>query len=643
MSELIPFDPERVTDVITMGRAGVNLYAEQIGSSLEDVQSFRKYIGGVASNVAIGSSRLGLKSAIFSSVGTDAMGNFAKKTLVDEGVDTTFLQSTDQHLTAVMLLSITQKKASPLIFYRENCADMQLRPEHIDEKFLKQSKCFLLSGNSLSTPSQRLTAFHAVKLAKKSKTAVVFDLDFRPVLWGLAKQNEGSSRYALSQEATQYYQQMLPKCDLIVGTEDEMCVAGGHDNLEQSLENIRKITDAVIVLKMGERGCQIIPDEICHPLSFVGYPVKVLNDFGAGDSFLSGFLCAWLRQESWQRCAELANACGAIVVTRHGCAQAMPSLAEVEYFINHYATIQQLAYQDKLTQLHRQRFTRHCGKTIYLAFDHRWQFEQSCDEVGRERSIISVFKQQVFSGFMQVAAKYPELNLAIHVDPIYGQDVLQEATLSNVNVSVPVEAAESFPVQWMEQKPIYEQILSRPSSWAIKLLWPYHPDLDSAVKLRQISQLNLLYSVCKSLDRNLMLELIIPNEFKNEGKYVAKAMEQVYEHGIFPSCWNLTPLSSYSEWKLIGKVLEKNDPTAQLVLVGGYNRLYQDWTEPFYFFKQSPYASGFAIGRSVFWESWQLMLSGEISLNDVPDRVEANFREFITKWQQTRVIDTAKA
>lgn len=640
MSELIPFDPERVTDVITMGRAGVNLYAEQLGSSLEDVQSFKKYIGGVASNVAIGCARLGMKSAIYSCVGTDAMGRFAKKSLVAEGVNTAFLQSTDQHLTAVMLLSITHKKASPLIFYRENCADMQLQPEHIDETFLKDSKSLLLSGNSLSTASQRLTAFHAVKLAKKTKTAVVFDLDFRPVLWGLAKQYEGSSRYAVSDEVTQHYQKMLPKCDLIVGTEDEMCVAGGNENLEQALAQIRNISKAVIVLKMGERGCQVFPDEISLPLTFVGYPVKVLNDFGAGDSFLSGFLCAWLHQESWQRCAELANACGAMVVSRHGCSQAMPSLSEVEYFISHYATNDQVAYQEKLIQLHRQSFNHTSDKTIYLAFDHRWQFEQSCDDVGRERSIIGVFKQQVFSGFMQVAAKFPELNLAIHVDPIYGQDVLQEATLSNVNVSVPVEAAESFPVQWMEQKPIYEQILSRPSSWAVKLLWLYHPDLDPAVKLRQMSQLNLLYSVCKSLDRNLMLELIIPNEFKNEGKYVAKAMEQVYEHGIFPSVWNLTPLTSYSEWKLVGKVLEKNDPTAQLVLVGGYNRLYQDWTEPFYFFKQSSFASGFAIGRSVFWESWQAVLSGEISLNDVPAKVEANFCEFITKWQQTKVVDT---
>src|SRR5258708_2507961 len=120
------FDFDRHIDVICMGRVAVDLYSEQIGSSLEDTQSFRKYLGGCAGNIAVGCARAGLHSAMFSCVGKDAMGQFIKQELQREPVDITLVKETEKHLTGLVLLGINPPHRFPLIFYRENCADMQL-------------------------------------------------------------------------------------------------------------------------------------------------------------------------------------------------------------------------------------------------------------------------------------------------------------------------------------------------------------------------------------------------------------------------------------------------------------------------------------------------------------------------------------
>ena len=157
----------RPLDVICMGRVAVDLYAEQVYSHLKDAQSFRKYLGGCAGNTAVGTARLGLKSAMFSCVGTDEMGLFLRDTLENEGVDTTLLRSTPEHLTALVVLGVNPPDQFPLIFYRENCADMQIQPEDANPEMFRKAKALLITGTGLSTSSMREATLHAVKTAKE--------------------------------------------------------------------------------------------------------------------------------------------------------------------------------------------------------------------------------------------------------------------------------------------------------------------------------------------------------------------------------------------------------------------------------------------------------------------------------------------
>lgn len=334
----ICYDPARPIDLICMGRVAVDLYAEQIGESLADADSFRKYLGGCAGNIAVGSARLGLNSMMFSCVGADEMGRFLKKTLADEGVATDLLFDSAEHLTGLVLLGVKPPHEFPLMFYRTDCADMQLTPEQVDAATLAQAKALLITGTALSTANMRDATWQAVRVARDNGTTVVFDLDFRPVLWGLTMVGNGETRYIRDKHVSAVYQDILPYCDLIVGTEEEMALAGGDDVLPSALASIRQHTTASIVVKLGEKGCQVYTCDNNEPITAPPFPVEVLNVLGAGDAFMSGLLRGLLRGESWQQACCYANACGALVVTRHGCAPAMPYWEELNRFIAQYPT-----------------------------------------------------------------------------------------------------------------------------------------------------------------------------------------------------------------------------------------------------------------------------------------------------------------
>lgn len=327
------FTDDKPIDVICMGRVAVDLYSEEIGSTLEESQLFRKYLGGCAGNIAVGSSRVGLKSAMFSCVGSDAMGQFLKQELQRESVDIKLVKETDNHLTGLVLLGVNPPDRFPLIFYRENCADMQLNLDDINPEYIGKSKSLLITGTGLSTSSMHETSHHAVDIARSLQTRIIFDLDYRPVLWGLTTQGDGETRYKVSKKVSHHYQSMIPKCDLIVGTEEEILIAGDSSDLDVALASIRSLSTAPIVIKRGPEGCCIYLNKIAKPVTSQAFSVTILNVLGAGDAFLSGFMRGLLRGENWETCALYGNACGAIVVTRHGCAPAMPYFDEMQTFI----------------------------------------------------------------------------------------------------------------------------------------------------------------------------------------------------------------------------------------------------------------------------------------------------------------------
>ena len=329
MSGALRFPEGRPIDLACLGRVAVDFYAEQFGCRLEDATSFAKYLGGSSGNLAFGVARLGLRSAMLSRVGKEQMGRFLIETLEREGCDTSQVQIDPERLTALVLLGLKDRDTFPLLFVRENCADMAIDAAQISEDHIAQCRALAITGTHLSTPTTRAASQAALSYAGKHGVVRVLDVDYRPVLWGLTGRGEGENRFVADANVTQQLQEMLPHFELVVGTEEEFFIAGGvPDDLIASLRAVRKISHATFVVKRGALGCAVIggevPAHIDDAPTFKGERVEVLNVLGAGDAFLSGLMASLLRGHDWPEATKIANACGAIVVSRHACSAAMP-------------------------------------------------------------------------------------------------------------------------------------------------------------------------------------------------------------------------------------------------------------------------------------------------------------------------------
>ena len=181
----------RSRDLICMGRAAVDLYGEQVGGRLEDMLSFKKYLGGSPTNTAVGTARLGLKVAMLTRVGDEQFGRFARGTLAAEGVDVSHVRTDPRRLTGLAFLGIKDRDTFPLLFYRDNCADMGISPDDYDVDFIASASALLLSGTHLSQATTYDVCSNVVALARAAGVRVVLDIDYRPVLVGIDQSGHG--------------------------------------------------------------------------------------------------------------------------------------------------------------------------------------------------------------------------------------------------------------------------------------------------------------------------------------------------------------------------------------------------------------------------------------------------------------------
>ena len=384
-------------DLITIGRASVDLYGQQIGSRLEDITSFAKSVGGCPANIAIGASRLGLRTGFITRVGNEQMGRFIREQMAREGVAPDGIVTDDQRLTALAILAVESPSTFPLLFYRENCADMALGEADIDPAFIGSSRAVLVTGTHFSKESAARAQRKAMRLSRANGGKVIFDIDYRPNLWGLAGHGAGGERYIKSERVSQHLREILPDCDLIVGTEEEIRIAAGEDDAREALSEIRSLSAGVIVLKRGPMGCVVfdgaIPARLEDGIVGEGFPIEVYNVLGAGDAFLSGFLRGYLRGEPHATSATWANACGAFAVSRLLCSPEIPTWQELQYFLVHGSSERALRKDEALNHVHRATTRRpQAPGLMALAIDHRAQFEELADRAEVSYDRIPAFK-----------------------------------------------------------------------------------------------------------------------------------------------------------------------------------------------------------------------------------------------------------
>lgn len=331
----------RPYDSVHMGRSSLDLYSNDVGARFEDIKSFAAYVGGSPTNISVGGRRLGLNTVVLTALGEDPVGDFILQFLNAEGVVTQFSPRKPGHRTSAVVLGIEPPDKFPLVYYRHHCADIELTIPDVLAAPVTQCRVFQFAGTNLSRDPSRTATLFAAERARAAGVEVVFDLDFRPDQWHDPLAFGVTARSALR------------VVDIVIGTEDEIRAAVLSDpahlerthsvsdtkvqgDVGEAVRRLLALGPRALLQKRGEHGARVhlaAPAGGIETIEAPGYPVKIENILGAGDAFAAGFLYGHLHGWGWRKSARLGNACGAIVVTKHGCANFMPTLAEVTDFV----------------------------------------------------------------------------------------------------------------------------------------------------------------------------------------------------------------------------------------------------------------------------------------------------------------------
>ncbi len=620
---------DRRLDLVCFGRMNVDLYGEQTGSPLRSVESFAKYVGGSAANICVGAARLGLRVAMLSRVGAEDFGDYLVASLEREGVDTSLVQYDLERPTAVVALAERQRDDFPRIFFYRDSPDLAVDPDGVDLETVGQARSILLTGSMLSNSRLATLSERLGQLVRQSGGRVIFDGDFRPVLWGTAPIRRGNEMSSHTAEVTTAYRRVLGLCHLIVGTREEIAVMGGSEDLVQALAAIREQSAATIVVKAGAAGATSYPGPVgpgCG-VSAPAFDVEIVNTVGAGDAFMSGFLSAWLRDGPIEECVRTGNANGALVAARHGCMPAMPVRAELESFMARGGVLRPDADED-IERLHRSQTRR--PRLFVLAIDHRWQLEALAAQAGASLERLRPLKRLLADAFIAVAGERDDCGIL--VDDQFGSEVLELMAGSRYWTARAIDVPRSRPVELLAGDEARAWLHSSPSGQVVKVISYAHPRDPKELMTRQSACLLRLARACRAERRDLLVELQAPEGRAYQGGDLPALIASLYDCGIQPEWWKLPALGDKLVWDDIGTVIEKADPTCRGVLVLGSTAAYAELTSLFAFLANVPCIRGFAIGRAIFSEPAARWLSGEIADPALVEVVASNYRRAIAAW-----------
>lgn len=529
---------ERDLDLIAMGRAIVDVYGDQAGCRLEEVASFSRYVGGCPANIAIGTARLGLRVGFITRVGDEQHGRFLREQLQAEGVDVSCVRTDPHRLTGVAFLGIRDRETFPLLHYRRDCADMAISPDDYAEADIARANALLVSGSHLTTAAAAGNLDVAIERAASAGTRVIFDIDYRPLFWGLTHQDQGESRFAESNEVTLASQRILSFCDLVVGTEEEIHITGGSKDTLTALRAIRRLTDAAIVLKRGARGCVVFPDAIPADIEggvlCNGFPVEVFNVVGAGDGFMSGFLYGWLRDEPWEACGRFGNACGALVVSRHGCSPASPTRAELEWFLENDAVRSDLYRDPELAFIHRATTRRRRPASLRIvACDIDPPVSPEHRAPGRTPSRFQVLAATA------LAANGHAQDIGVMIGARDGLDALYALGSTLEWIAKRLDAGSAPPLQLDEGQPAGVTLTYWPRHLVAACQVPHAAGAAAAVQLERLRE---LFLACQHHGHELLLE---PTglDMAASAEDLEARMNALLEAGIRPDWWLVPSLS----------------------------------------------------------------------------------------------------
>jgi 5-dehydro-2-deoxygluconokinase len=523
---------------------------------------------------------------------------------------------------------------------------MALDAAQIDGDFIAQCRALLITGTHLSTPTVQAASVAALDHAARHGVLRVLDIDYRPVLWGLTKRGEGANRFVPDAAVTERLQAMLPRFDLLIGTEEEFFIAGGvPGDLMASLRAVRGVTAAAMVVKLGAAGCCFIPGAVPERIedapTVVGERVEVLNVLGAGDAFAAGLLNGLLRGQSFEEAARLANACGAIVVSRHACSAAMPTPAELTHWFSGRRNC-------------RASMPTRSSRTCTVPVPARKQWPQpACWPSITAAQFFDLARQAGTDGppaalkQLLVQAAEPASSAAMPAGP--------RRRAHRRMSTAPMRLAAATGRGWWLGRPVELPLLAPaalrrhgcpslarswqqwPAEQVVKCLVHYHPDDPAPLRLEQEARIGELWEATRASGHDLLLELIppadkLPAEDTDNARdtVVLRSIERLYNLGFRPEWWKLSPMAP-AAWDRLAQLVAERDPQCRGVVILGLNQplaqLVRGFAEA-----TNPIVKGFMIGRTLWIAPGLRWLRQEIDDDALVKEVAGNFAELVEAW-----------
>lgn len=322
----INFDQNKKYDLIALGRAAVDLNANELYTTLEETETFTKYVGGSPANVAIGMARLNKKTGFIGRVADDQFGNYVLQYFENEGIDISNMPVDKSGAkTGLTFTEIKSKTESSILMYRNEAVDLKLCTADINEDYIKKSKVLLISGTALSAEPSRQAALLAVEYAVKNNVKVIFDIDYRPYSW----KSEA--------ETGIYYTKIAEKSDIIIGSRSEFNymekIIKEEDRTDKEVsEHWFSFNSKLVVIKHGKEGSTAYTKE-GESYDVKIFPVEMIKSFGGGDAYASAFIYGLLEDWDILDALEFGSASASMLVSAHSCSDAMPTAEEIKKFI----------------------------------------------------------------------------------------------------------------------------------------------------------------------------------------------------------------------------------------------------------------------------------------------------------------------
>jgi 5-dehydro-2-deoxygluconokinase len=368
----------------------------------------------------------------------------------------------------------------------------------------------------------------------------------------------------------------------------------------------------------------------------------VFNVLGAGDAFMAGFLRGWLRGMPVDKCCEMANACGAIVVSRHGCAPAMASWDELQVFLRG-TWPHRLRESAELEQLHwsTNRHGVHDELTV-LAIDHRSQFDDLIADLGTgDAEQVAHFKNLALKAVHRLAKGDPRYGMLL--DGRFGARALEAAAETPYWIGRPIELPGSRPIAFEGSPDVAATLREWPIDHVVKCLVFYHPDDDAEMIARQDRQILRLFDACRATRHEFLLEIIASKHGVVDSGTIARVIDHIYDLGVYPDWWKLEPAEDGATWRAIEAAILRHDPLCRGIVLLGLSAPQDELLAGITAAARFDLVKGFAVGRTIFHGVAARWLSGEIDDNGAVDALAENLRVLADAWRAARHVKEVAA